>query len=226
MLHMKCFSIRRQSTAYVDGRLREREHSRIAGHLRECDSCATYFYQVRSLRSGLGRLPQAQPPASLTTKLRILASREKQLIRETQGSRLRFAWNKWKFRLDEMMRPLTIPATGGLLSSILLFSTLALTVTTTKSAVTYDVPVLYAEQMGANLVPISVKADVVLNISLDGKGHIQDYVVHDGSGSFTGDAGRLVYNNISMPQFPSVLQIAHPITGDISITLTPLVFRQ
>jgi predicted anti-sigma-YlaC factor YlaD len=226
MLHMKCFSTRRQSTAYVDGRLREREHSRIAAHLRECDSCATYMYQVRSLRANLAQLPRPQPPASLATKLRIVASREKQLIRETQGSRLRFAWNRWRFRMDELMRPLTIPATGGLLSSVLLFSTLALTVTTTKSVVSYDVPVLYAEQMGANLVPISVKADVVLNMTLDGKGHIQDYVVHDGVDSFTGDAGRLVYNNISMPEFPSVLQIAHPITGDISITLTPLVFRR
>ncbi len=126
-----------------------------------------------------------------------------------------------------MMRPLTIPATGGLLSSMLLFATLALTITSTTRAVTYDVPVMYQEQEGANLVPISVKnSDVTLNISLDGKGRIQDYNVRDGAASFTGDPGRLSYKNISLPQFPSVLAIAHPVTGDISIRLTPLMFRQ
>ncbi len=226
MLQMKCISTRRQSTAYVDGRLREREHSRIAAHLRECDLCASHIDQLRSLQAGLRRLPQPVAPANLTTRLRVTASREKEIIRETQGSRLLYAWNKWKFRVDELMRPLTIPATGGILSSVLLFATLALTITTSKVGVAYDVPVLYTEQMGANLVPISVNAGVVLNISFDGKGRIQDYVVHDGTGSFTGDAGRLVYNNIAMPEFPSVLQIAHPITGDIRITLTPLLFRQ
>ncbi len=224
--HLTCFKTRRQSTAYLDGRLREREHSRIAAHLAECDSCAAHIYQLKSLRFGLQRLPTPLAPANLSTRLRVIASREKQLITQSQGSRFRFLWDKWKFRVDELMRPLTIPATGGLLSSVLLFSTLALTITTTKRAVTYDVPVLYTEQMGANLVPISVNADVVLNISVDGRGRIRDYVVHDGSGSFTGNAARLVYNNIAMPEFPSVLQIAHPITSDISITLTPLVFRQ
>lgn len=159
-------------------------------------------------------------------KLRIIASKEKQALTQTRGSRLKLVWEKWKFRVDEMMRPLTIPATGGLLSSIMLFATLALTITTTSRGVTYDVPVLYAERNDANLVPISVHSDIVLTMSLDGKGHIQDYAVRDGEASFAGDPGRLIYRNISMPQFPSVLTIAHPVTGDISIKLTPLVFRQ
>jgi hypothetical protein len=159
-------------------------------------------------------------------KLRIMASREKQALAQTRGSRLLLFWQKWKFRMDELMRPLTIPATGGLLSSLLLFASLALTITTTKHGVAYEVPLMYADQEDPNLVPISLNSDITLRISLDGKGRIQDYVVHDGLASFTGNAGRLNYRNISLPQFPSVLALAHPVTGDISIKLTPLVFRQ
>ena len=223
---MTCLSIKRQSTAYVDGRLREREHSRISGHLRECDACASYIHEIRSLRSNLRNLPVPPPPAGLVTKLRISASREKQALLETRGSRLLLIWQRWKFRADELMRPLTIPATGGLLSSILLFATLALTITTTTRVVAYDVPLLTEDQLGSNLVPVSINSDVILRISLDGRGHIQDYVVRDGAASFSGDPSRLLYKTIALPQFPSVLALAHPVTGDISIKLTPLVFRQ
>ena len=222
---MNCNSTRRQSTAYVDGRLRNREQSRITAHLRECDACASYMDEIRSLRSGLQRLPVPQAAASLATKLRIIASREKQALMLTRGSRLLLFWQTWKFRAEGLTRPFTIPATGGLLSSILLFASLALTITTSTRRVAYDVPVLYEEQMTANLLPITLNSDVVLNISLDSKGHIQDYAFHGGSTSLTGDPGRLINNNISMPQFPSVF-FAHPITSDISIKLKPLIFRQ
>src|ERR1700760_2778337 len=159
---MTCFSTKRQSTAYVDGRLRGREHSRVAAHLRECDTCAAYVDQLISMRSGLQRLAKPVAPRALEMQLRVIASREQQTITHSGGSRLRLLFEKWKFRLDEMTRPFTIPATGGVLSSLVLFATLALTITTTTRAVAYDVPVLYSEQLGANLVPISVNSDVVL----------------------------------------------------------------
>lgn len=225
-MHLTCFSTKRHSTAYVDGRLRTREHSRITAHLQECDSCATYIHEIRSLRSHLQSLPVPQSSEHLTMKLRILASHEKQALMQTRGSRLLLLWQRWKFRMDDLMRPLTIPATGGLLSSVLLFATLALTITTTKQAVAYDVPVIYGDEQGPNLVPVSVDSDVTLSMSLDAKGHIQDYFVRDGAASFIGDPGRLVYRTISLPQFPSVLALTHPVTGDISIRLTPLVYRQ
>jgi hypothetical protein len=171
-------------------------------------------------------LPVPQACENLAMKLRVIASREKQALTQTRGSHLLLLWERWKFRMDDLMRPLTIPATGGLLSSILLFATLALTITSTTRAVTYDVPVSYGDQESPNLLPVSVNADVILNMSLDGKGHIQDYFVRDGAASFIGDPGRLIYKNISLPQFPSVLALTHPVTGDISIKLTPLVYRQ
>ncbi len=223
---MTCFSTKRHSTAYVDGRLRSREHSRIMAHLLQCDSCAAYIHEIRSLRSHLQNLPTQSVSENLAMKLRIMASREKQALSQTRGSRLLLVLEKWKFRVDELMRPLTIPATGGLLSSVMLFATLALTITSTTRAVAYDVPVLYQDQESPNLVPISVNSDVWLSMSLDGKGRIRDYSVLDGASSFTGDPGRLVYKSISLPQFPSVLTLTHPVTGDISIKLTPLVYRQ
>jgi len=218
---MTCFTAKRKSTPYVDGRLRERERSRVEEHLLKCDPCGSYFDQLASVCTGLRKLPAVQAPSDLATRLRVIASRERQALTQSHGSRLELAWSKWKFQMDEWMRALTIPATGGLLSSVLLFGTFIFAISTSTRIVPYDVPVVYADRTDANLVPISVTSSVLLNISLDGKGRIQDYMVREASGSFTGDPARLVSNNIVLPKFPS-----RALSGDISILLTPVVFRQ
>jgi hypothetical protein len=225
---MTCWNLKRRSTDFVDGRLRRREHSKIEAHLRECEECAIEIDQIRSMRLSLARLQGPPAPVSLRTKLLILASKERQILMETDGSRWRRFWNYWKLRLNNLTRPITIPATGGLLSSVLLFSALALTISTTTQQVAYEVPVMYADHLDANLVPVEfkLKSSVVLTLSLDGRGRITDYAVRDGSGEFVGDPGRLQYENITMPEFPSVLELDQPTIGDIRISFIPILFRQ
>jgi hypothetical protein len=174
----------------------------------------------------LRKLPQAQPPKRLTAALLVLASRERQSLLETDGSRWQRIWDSWKFRLKELMRPFTIPATGGVVSSCCLFAFLALTIGQTGRVAAYEVPVLYADRIDANLVPLELRSAVIVTFSLDGHGRITDYAVHDGRDSFVGDASQLQARNIALPEFPSVLALAQPISSDISIRFTPLLFRQ
>lgn len=223
---MKCWSVNRRSTDYVDGRLRRSEHSRMEAHLSECQECESRIREIRSLRSTLRKLPEPKAPDDLRTRLRVSASLERQLLLETDGSRLRRAWNNWKFRMDQMMRPITIPATGGLLSSLVLFGALAFMIGTTTQGVAYEVPVLYASRADPNLVPVELRSSVVLTLSLDGNGRITEYAVRDGAGSFVGDSARLQGNNIALPDFSSVLAMAQPTTRDISISFIPIVFQR
>ncbi len=178
------------------------------------------------IRKDACKLPQVQPPSQLKMALRVMASRERQIVVETRGSRWQRFWSVWKFRLSELMTPFTIPATGGFVSSIFLFAALALTISHTTQIVSYEVPVMYADRFGANLVPVELRSSVIVTLSLDGNGRITDYGWHDGSDSFVGDPTRLQAQNIPMPEFPSVLAMAQPISSDISIRFIPLVFRQ
>jgi len=219
---MTCWSAKRRSTDYVDGRLRGSERSRIAAHLAECDACSQQVEELASVRSTLRDLRVPVAPSPLRTELLIMASRERKLSRHSRLERL---WNRWRFRLNEMMRPLTIPATGGVLSSLVLFAALAITISTTTRAVAYEVPVIYADRVDPNLVPVELRSSVVLTLSLDDKGRITDYAVRDGSDSFVGDPSRLQYNNIALPEFRTVLAMTQPVSRDISISFTPLVFR-
>ena len=223
---MNCWGVNRRSTDYVDGRLRQSERSRVEAHLLECQQCEVRISELRSLRSTLRKLPEPGAPANLRTRLRVSASLERQILLEADGSRLRHAWNSWKFRMNQLMRPLTIPATGGLLSSLILFGALAFTIGTTTQGVAYEVPVVYASRADPNLVPVELRSSVVLTLSLDGNGRITEYAVRDGSSSFVGDPARLQGNNISLPDFPSVLAMAQPTTRDISISFIPIVFQR
>ena len=144
---------------------------------------------------------------------------------ETNGSRwLRF-WNVWKFRLNEMMRPLTIPATGGFFSALALFGMFAFTIGTSTRAVAYDIPVTYDDHVDATLVPIELRSLVVVTFSTDSSGRITDYAFREGSHSVIGDTARLQSNGISLPDFPGVMRFSQPISSDVSISFKPIVFR-
>ena len=223
---MTCWSIQRRSMDYVDGRLRKSELTRMETHLAECQECSSQIHEIRDVRAALHELRPVKAPANLRLRLQVGASRERKALFETNGSRLLQIWNYWAFRLDELMRPITIPATGGLFSSLILFGALAFTIGTTTRGVTYEVPVMYAERGDANLVPVELRSSVVLTLSVDGNGRIVDYAVRDKAGSFTGDATRLQYNNISVPEIPNALRLAMPTSSDIRISFTPIIFRQ
>jgi Putative zinc-finger len=223
---MTCWSVNRRTTDYVDGRLRGADLARVETHLRHCAKCEIRLQDLGSIRSSLQELPKAQSPASLRTHLRVIASQERKLILEADGSRLLLLWNEWKFRMQELMRPFTIPATGGLCSSLLLFGALAFTIGTTTRGVAYEVPLMYSSQFEANLLPIELRSSMVLTLSLDANGRITDFAFHNGSHSVQGDPATLQHHNIAVPEFPTVMALATPVSSDIQISVTPMVFRR
>src|SRR6201999_701115 len=97
--------------------------------------CAHRVHDIRDIRATLHQLRPLKAPSSLRVRLQIQASRERKALIETNGSRFLRIWNYWAFRLDELMRPITIPATGGLFSSIVLFGALAFTTGKTRRSV-------------------------------------------------------------------------------------------
>jgi hypothetical protein len=174
----------------------------------------------------LQKLPQVRPPSQLRTALSVMGSRECQAVLDTHGSRWRRLWQAWRFRLELLLNPLTLPATGGVFSSLVLFALLSLTIAGGTPPVGYEVPVIYADQNGTTLVPLQLRSEVMVTFSLDGSGHMTDYTVHDGSDSFVGAMTHIQDRTIPIPEFPSVLAVAQPISRDVSIRFMPLVFRQ
>jgi len=224
---MTCWSVHRRTTAYVDGRLAGSELAKVETHLRRCSDCELRLQDLGAVRSSLQELPKAKSPRSLRTRLYVIASQERKLILEADGSRLRLLWNEWKFRMQQLMRPLTIPATGGFCSAVLLFGSLAFTMGTTTRGLAYEVPLMYSSShIDANLVPVELRSKIILNMSLDGNGRITDYAFRNDSRAVQGDPASLQHQNIQVPDIPSVMRAEQEVSSDIQISLTPMDFRR
>jgi hypothetical protein len=225
-MSITCLHAKRYSTAYVDGRLRFDQRQGVADHLIECEECTAYFEQVTVIRSALQELATPTIPSRLQTNLKVLASRERANVVRSRGSRLQAVWDYWKFRLNELMRPLALPATGGLISAVLLFGTFILMMGTTTRIAGYEIPLCAMTENDASLLPLDLRSHlVVLNMTLDGNGRMEKGDVSSSAPQFTA-ALQSRCSNITLPQIPTVFAVAQPISGDIQIKFVPLAFRQ
>jgi len=226
-MFLTCADAIELSSPYVDGQLGVINHLRVSAHLRRCEACADYYEQVSALRSRLRHLPAPRVPARLTAALRVLASRECQILDQNHGSRLEYRLKSWSFRWNQLMRPLAIPATGGLLSSLILFGTLVLTMGTTTPVVADDEPMLsYPAPIKPHLIPVELRSqEVTLTMTLDGMGQLRGYAVAEGKASFAGDSSKMQPTRIAMPSLGQALGVAEEFSGDIQISLKPLALR-
>ena len=81
-----------------------------------------------------------------------------------------------------------------------------------------------ATTLDATLVPMQLRSLVVISLSTDGNGRITDYAFREGSKSVIGNTAHLQSNNISLPDIPSVMSFAQPVSSDISISFKPIVY--
>jgi hypothetical protein len=226
-MELTCYSAKRHFTEMLDGQLRGSVRVRVAAHLRCCDDCSSQYEHLSAVKTKLGTLAQPEAPPDLKARLQVTASHERALVLRDGGSRLRKMWRLWKLRIDEFMRPLALPATGGLLSTMVMFGTLVVTIsTTTQAVVTYEVPVpYYTNRIDAIPLPVQLgQESVTLTMNMDGAGRMKGYEVADGTkASFAGDPS---HASVSIPALSRLLGVAEPISGNIQISFQPLAYRQ
>jgi hypothetical protein len=230
-MFLTCANAKRLSSIYVDGELGAFNRTRVTAHLRRCEACAGYFDQLSTLRSTLRSLPAPLIPPRVTASLKVVASRERRIVNHNHGSLLGYRLERWRFRLNQMMRPMALPVTGGVLSSLVLFGTLILTMGANAPVVVAgaaDEPVLsYPARIEPYLIPVELRTrEVTLTMNLDGMGQLRGYAVADGKASFAGDSSRLQSTKISLPSLGQALGVARPISGDIQISFQPLGLRR
>jgi hypothetical protein len=96
---MTCLNVRRHLSAYVDGDLESAEAGRVAGHLRDCASCAARERSLQATIDAMAELPKLSSPESMAA--RVLSRLEV----ETRGPGLALI-----FRPRSAARPLMVPS--------------------------------------------------------------------------------------------------------------------
>lgn len=120
---MKCQRVRTRLAGYLDDALASaptpQERREIGQHLDACEDCREELQRYRKLAVLLSRMPRAIPPADLAIRIKVAAAQ----AQETRDWSHR--WQHLKDRaeilIDNVFRPLTVPATGGLFSAIIVF---------------------------------------------------------------------------------------------------------
>jgi hypothetical protein len=120
---MKCHTVRTKLPGYLDdasiGAARADERVHVREHLDGCAECREELQRFRKLAVLLSRVPRSLPPADLAVRIRVAAAQST----PTQDfpGRLRKMRDRAEILLDNVFRPLTVPATGGFFSAILVF---------------------------------------------------------------------------------------------------------
>jgi hypothetical protein len=120
---MTCEKVYSRLAGYMDDALasarRPEERNEIRRHLESCASCREELQRYRKLFVLLSRVPRAVPPADLAVRIKVAAS-QAQGSQEWPG-RWQHLKDRAEILLDNVFRPLTVPATGGLFSAIVIF---------------------------------------------------------------------------------------------------------
>ena len=170
---MTCVSARQKLAGYAQEQLDPAERGDLRRHLKHCDACFDeYEYQAR-LASPMRELPVAEPPAMLSTQIRL-----RTLALPRPG-----LWERWQVHVANLMRPVALPAAGGLLSALILFGVLLPAVWVTRVAhaaepAGYDVPAwLFTLPQFKDSSPLPLTDDLVVEAWIDERGNVTNFEV-------------------------------------------------
>lgn len=193
---MTCDKVHRRLAGYLDdasvSAARSAERAAIRQHLEQCESCREELQRYRKLAVLMSRVPRVLPPADLAVKIKVAASQ----AQATQDWRGR--WQRIKDRseilLDNVFRPLTVPATGGFFSAIVIFVFVLHVILPglTVQADPNDTPTALlrpAELISLSDLPASpimqhpdvqLQHDLLVDVVVDAQGQMSTYDIIDG----------------------------------------------
>jgi hypothetical protein len=165
---------------------------------------------MRSLRSDLRHLPRMAPPSALTMKLRVLASRE-----AARPNRIRW-WDRTRLVLTNVLRPLAMPAVGGVLASVLMFVMLVDTLMFRTDTRNDDSLGLYTKITMLDVSPFAFTGnDVTVELTIDQDGRLSGY--SGLNGTLTRDEMKRIGNMLLFTSFTPATAYGQPVSGKVLV---------
>jgi len=170
---MTCIQVRSILSAYLDGAVTGKQMHSLNQHLQSCQGCGAEYEGLRRAQNLLSRMGRAKAPEDLSLKLRLALSHE--------GARRRQPlWGNLGLRLQNVLRVFMVPATAGVVATIVIFGPLMGFITPVQ-ANTNDVPLMIStgpelQENGFAMTPGAINEDsLVIEAYVDANGRVQDY---------------------------------------------------
>ena len=113
---MNCSQAQQRLPGYLDGAIRAAEHLRLRQHLASCEDCRRQLDGYRRMASHLAKIESVPAPADLALRIRLRASREESFW----AGAIRW-WSGAMIVSRNILQPLAVPATGGVLTALAVF---------------------------------------------------------------------------------------------------------
>jgi hypothetical protein len=113
---MNCKQAQRRLPGYLDGAIRAQDRAGLREHLDSCADCREHLERYCLLASRLANVEPVAVPADLALRIRMQASRE-----HSSWAGLARAWSRAMLVCENILGPLAVPATGGVLTTLGVF---------------------------------------------------------------------------------------------------------
>jgi hypothetical protein len=184
---------------------------------------------TRLLRS----LPRRSAPTEVRGALRVLASHE-----QHRAAGKGIAWlDRARLFSRDLMRPLALPLAGGIFSTIMLFSVFG-PVYSAQVPNGFDIPVPFSPRSQATVLtsdrggqrdPTVLKTapmlaygadDVIVDVMVDGQGHMIDYTIVSGDASNNDALRRSIGALLLLTEFHPATTLGRPVAGRVRLSLS------
>jgi hypothetical protein len=214
---MECQQVKLTLSAFQDGCVVESERREIAAHVKKCRDCAAHLDQLSAVRRSLRAMPRRPMPANLAFSLRSMASRESSFRRRYAGFRgwVRNQYDQFSLFSNNLMRPIALPAAGGLASAVLLFSMVMTNFQGIVRSPLNDIPLSIATDPSVKNMLLDVsEAEFTVDVFVDEQGRVIDYSFPDGYGSMnTSQMRRKLENSLLFTEFSPATSFGQPTSG-------------
>ena len=211
-----CVEIRRNFSDYLDGDCDRATFRSIRFHLEYCASCRQELERMEMMVSDLRSLPTRRVPEDLSLRLRVQLSRH---LHQNLFEKLRMF-------LDNALKPLLLPASGGMLAAVICFVLIMGSQIVPAANVGSDQEDLSSPPRVQTLAPINFQTgdeDIVLLTNIDAEGRVLSYRVLSGVHSATvlHHLDRMMY----LSHFQPAMVGGRPTGGQVVLSLRRITVR-
>jgi hypothetical protein len=222
---MDCQQVKLMLSSFQDGCMVDSERRAVEAHLARCGDCSLHLGQLEMVRQTLRAAPRRPMPADLVFSLRSLASREAARRRYYAGFRgaVRGFAERAALFANNLMRPLALPAAGGLASAVFLFSMVMTNFQGIVHRHANDVPLAIITEPSVRSIPFELAEDseFTVDVFVDEQGRVIDYSFPDGFGTLsTAPLRRKLEATLLLTEFNPGTTFGQPVSGWVRVKFT------
>jgi hypothetical protein len=215
---MTCSVAKGLMSSYLDGAVSRSQMAQMDEHLRACGECAARFASVQRTQSLVGSLGRKAAPTDLALKLRVSLSQELANSRRSRWERLQVRW-------ENAFNATMVPATAGLVTTLIIFGVLISFLWPAQVRAANDVPTVLYTPAQLQSTPFEMTMGVasadslVVEAYVGADGRIQDYRILSAPEEAQAILPQLK-NMLIFTTFQPATAFGQPTTGRVILTFS------